>query len=146
VQREYPQQPLVGVGAVIVDSGRVLLIKRGKAPLLGEWSIPGGLLEIGETLRQAAEREAREETGLQVRATALLGVFERIVPGDEKRTLYHYVLIDFLCEKTAGEVCAGCDAADARWFTPHELHDLPLPTDTRDVLSAALTKAASILE
>jgi ADP-ribose pyrophosphatase YjhB (NUDIX family) len=141
VQREYPQQPLVGVGAIIVGSGGVLLIKRGKAPLLGEWSIPGGLLEIGETLRQAAEREAREETGLEVHATELLGVFERIVPDDEKRALYHYVLIDFLCEVIAGEVCAGCDAADARWFAAHELQHLPLPTDTRDVLSLALTKA-----
>ena len=72
MQREYPNQPLLGVGAVIVEDGRVLLIKRGKAPLLGEWSIPGGMLELGETLRQGAEREALEETGLVVRATDLL--------------------------------------------------------------------------
>src|SRR5438309_12034876 len=105
MQREYPQQPLVGVGAVIVEDGRVLLIKRGKAPLLGEWSIPGGMLELGETLRQGAEREALEETGLTVRAIELLGVFDRIVPdsivpdaakpNEMKRLLYHYVLIDF---------------------------------------------------
>lgn len=140
VQREYPRQPLVGVGAVIVNSGSVLLIKRGKAPLLGEWSIPGGMLELGETLREAAAREALEETGLQVRATELLGVFERIVPDDQKRTLYHYVLLDFVCEVLAGEVCAGCDAADARWFSRNELENLPLPTDTRDVLFLALAK------
>ena len=143
VQREYPRQPLVGVGAIIVDSGRVLLIKRGKAPLLGEWSIPGGMLELGEAVRHAAEREALEETGLQVRATELLGVFERIVPDDQKRTVYHYVLIDFLCEKLAGEVRAGCDAADARWFTRDDLENLPLPADTRDVLLLGLRKARS---
>src|SRR5215469_987543 len=97
VQREYPSQALAGVGALIVENGRVLLIKRGKAPLLGEWSIPGGLLELGETTRQAAEREAFEETGMVVRATELLGVFDRIVRDDEQRTLYHYVLIDFFC-------------------------------------------------
>ncbi|MBO0911785.1 MAG: NUDIX domain-containing protein, partial [Acidobacteria bacterium] len=79
MRREYPQQPLIGVGAVVVDRGRVLLVKRGKAPLLGEWSIPGGMLELGETLRAGTEREALEETGLSVRATQLLGVFDRIV-------------------------------------------------------------------
>lgn len=141
LQREYPQQPFVGVGAIIVDAGRVLLIKRGKAPLLGEWSIPGGMLEVGETLRQAAEREALEETGLVVRATELLGVFERIVPDEEKRTVYHYVLIDFLCEKISGEVCAGADAADACWFSADKFANLSLPHDTRHVLQLGLAKA-----
>jgi ADP-ribose pyrophosphatase YjhB (NUDIX family) len=146
MRREYPLQPLVGVGAIVVEDGRVLLIKRGKAPLLGEWSIPGGMLELGETLRRGAEREAREETGLVVRATELLGVFERVVPdkdGDGERTLYHYVLIDFLCERISGSVCAGCDAADARWFTAAELEGLKLPEDTRDVLRLGLQKTGS---
>lgn len=146
MQREYPQQPLVGVGAVIVDNGRVLLIKRAKAPLLGEWSIPGGMLEVGETLRQGAEREALEETGLVVRAVDLLGVFERIVPAlptkDEgARTLYHYVLIDFLCERIGGDLVAAGDAADARWFTPDELGPLLLPPDTQKVLQIGIAKA-----
>lgn len=145
IRREYPQQPLVGVGAIIVADGCVLLIKRGKQPLLGEWSIPGGMLELGETLRRAAEREAHEETGLAVRATELLGVFERIVPersssGDTQRTQYHYVLVDFLCERVAGEIRAGADAADAKWFTPEELRSLTLPEDTRNVLLLAFTK------
>jgi ADP-ribose pyrophosphatase len=134
MQREYPQQPLVGVGAIIVDDGRVLLIKRGKAPLLGEWSIPGGMLELGETLREGAEREALEETGLVVRATELLGVFDRIVPDETKRTLYHYVLIDFLCQKVSGNVLAAGDAADACWFTSEEIEKLDLPRDTIEVL------------
>ena len=143
MQREYPQQPLVGVGAIIVEDSRVLLIKRGKAPLLGEWSIPGGMLELGETLRQGAEREAIEETGLVVRATELLGVFDRIVPDENKRTLYHYVLIDFLCERISGDVQPAGDAADARWFTETELAALPLAPDTRGLVKNALQKPSS---
>src|SRR5437764_6243805 len=102
MQREHPKQPLVGVGALIIENGRAVLIKRGKAPLLGEWSIPGGMLELGETLRQGAEREALEETRLVVRATELLGVFDRIISDETKGTLYHYVLIDFLCANISG--------------------------------------------
>ena len=142
MQREYPQQPLVGIGAIIIADGRVALIKRGKPPLLGEWSIPGGMLELGETLRRGAEREAREETGLTVRATELLGVFERIVPDAEQRTSYHYVLVDFLCEVVSGELRAGGDAADARWFTPGEVAALPLPEDTASVIRMAFMKLA----
>lgn len=141
VAREYPKQPLVGVGAIIIEHGRVLLVKRGKAPLLGEWSIPGGMLELGETLRQAAEREALEETGLNVRATEILGVFERIVPDPEKRTLYHYVLIDFLCERVSGDVRASGDAADAHWFRPEEVAALPLVADTAEVIRLGFTKS-----
>jgi ADP-ribose pyrophosphatase YjhB (NUDIX family) len=141
MQREHPKQPLVGVGALIIENGRAVLIKRGKAPLLGEWSIPGGMLELGETLRQGAEREALEETGLVVRATELLGVFDRVVPDGDGGVVYHYVLIDFLCEKVSGELQAGADAADARWFTPEETGHLPLAEDTAGVIQAAFAKA-----
>src|ERR1700688_403611 len=151
MQREYPNQPLLGVGAVIVEDGRVLLIKRGKAPLLGEWSIRGGMLELGETLRQGAEREALEETGLVVRATDLLGVFDRIVPdsivsdaakpNEQRRMLYHYVLIDLLCQRISGDALAAGDAADARWFTPDEVAALRLATDTAEVVRLGFTKA-----
>ena len=140
MQREYPQHPLVGVGAVIVEDGRVLLVKRGKAPLLGEWSIPGGMLELGETMRQGAEREALEETGIVVRATELLGVFDRVVPDDTKATLYHYVLIDFLCQRVSGDVLAAGDAADARWFTPDEVAEISLPEDTRNMVQLGFSK------
>jgi len=142
MQREHPKQPLVGVGALIVEGGRVVLIKRGKAPLLGEWSIPGGMLELGETLRQGAEREALEETGLVVRATELLGVFDRVVRDSNGTITYHYVLIDFLCERVSGELHAGADAADAQWFTPDDVAKLPLAEDTAGVIRAALAKAA----
>src|SRR5690349_12903117 len=136
MQREYPQCPLVGIGALIVENGRVVLIKRGKAPLLGEWSIPGGMLELGETLRQGAKREALEETGLVVRATELLGVFDRVVPDAEGKIIYHYVMIDFLCERVSGELRAETDAADAQWFTPEEVAKLPLAEDTAGVIRA----------
>jgi ADP-ribose pyrophosphatase YjhB (NUDIX family) len=141
MQREYPDRPLVGVGAIIIENGRAALIKRGKAPLLGEWSIPGGMLELGETLRQGAEREALEETGLVVRATELLGVFDRVVPDDKGRTVYHYVLIDFLCEPVAGELCASGDAAEAKWFTLEEVSALNLHADTASVVRLGLRKA-----
>jgi 8-oxo-dGTP diphosphatase len=132
---------MVGVGAIIVRDDQVVLVKRGRAPLAGEWSIPGGLLEVGETLRQGAEREAQEETGLSVRATELLGVFERLVPDEEKRIRYHYVLIDFLCEVVSGELKAAGDAADARWFLLDELGGVALPNDTANVIRLAFQKA-----
>jgi 8-oxo-dGTP diphosphatase len=139
--REYPQTPLVGVGAVIVRDRRVLLIRRGQAPLLGEWSLPGGVLECGETLREAAVREAREETGLEVETVDMLGVYERIIPGDDGRTRYHYVLIDFLCRPTGGELQAGSDAAEVGWFTREELPALGLAYDASDVVNKGLERA-----
>ena len=143
MNREYPDRPLVGVGAIIVERGRVALIKRGKPPLLGEWSIPGGMLELGETVRQGAEREALEETDLVVRVTELLGVFDRVVLDDDKRCQYHYVLIDFLCERISGDLRTAGDAADARWFTLEDIGKLPLPEDTARVIRMGLAKAVS---
>ena len=134
---------MVGVGAIIVENGRVALIKRAKAPLLGEWSIPGGLLELGETVREGTIREALEETGLQVEVLELLGVFDRLVRDSEGRTSYHYVLIDFLCRRIAGELTASGDAADARWFTQSEVDRLALAKDTADVIRLALGKSGT---
>lgn len=136
--REYPDNPLVGVGAVIVRDGRVLLIRRGQAPLLGEWSLPGGALECGETLRAGVVREAGEETGLIVEAIDMLGVYERVTRADDGRVRYHYVLIDFLCRPVRGDVQAGSDAAEARWFRREELDALALPADTREVIEKGL--------
>jgi 8-oxo-dGTP diphosphatase len=140
--REYPERPLVGVGAIIIGNGRVVLIKRAHPPLLGEWSIPGGMLELSEAVREAAVREAQEETGLIVEATELLGVFDRIIKDDDGRTLYHYVLIDFLCRRVSGEVQASGDADDARWFTPEEVGKLPLPKDTAEVIRLGFERAS----
>src|SRR5262249_50440060 len=112
-------------------------------PLLGEWSIPGGMLELGETVRQGTEREALEETSLGVRTTELMGVFDRVVLDDSKRILYHYVLIDFRCEVISGELEARGDAADARWFTAEEIEALPLASDTAEVIRRALRMSGS---
>jgi 8-oxo-dGTP diphosphatase len=141
MKREYPEVPFIGVGAVIVQDGRVLLIRRGQAPLLGEWSLPGGVLECGETLREATVREAQEETGLVVEAVEMLGVYERVIRSNDGRVRYHYVLIDFLCRPTAGELNAGSDAADVRWFTPGELPSLNLAYDTNDVVLKGLARS-----
>ncbi len=140
--REYPDNPLVGVGAVIVREQRVLLIRRGQAPLLGEWSLPGGVLECGETLREAAVREAREETGLVVEAVDMLGVYERIIREDTG-VRYHYVLIDFLCRPVGGELKAGSDAAEVGWFMREELPPLKLAYDANDVVLKGLARAES---
>ena len=137
MKREYPDTPLVGVGAVIIEGGRVALVRRGQPPLLGEWSIPGGVLEVGETLREAAMREAREETGLIVNAGELLGIFERLVPDESGQIRYHYVLMDFLCLRTDGALLASSDAADVRWFGPQELPELKLAADTLAVIQKA---------
>ncbi len=136
-QREFPACPLVGVGAVIVDAGhRVLLVRRGSEPRKGHWSIPGGLVELGESLTNAIEREVREETGLRVSAEAIVEVVDRIdTVGDRVR--FHYVLIDYLCRVLQGEARAGSDADDVRWIpreewkdgNPHELEEI-----TRSVL------------
>jgi|ERR1044071_2097944 ADP-ribose pyrophosphatase YjhB (NUDIX family) len=138
-KREYPDRPIVGVGAVIVDQGRVLLVKRGSPPLLGEWSLPGGVVELGETLRGAAEREAREETGLMVKAGEVLEVLDRIVPDKDGAPQYHYVLIDFLCIVKGGELRAGGDAADACWAKESALGNFKLEQPAVEVVRKAFT-------
>lgn len=137
--REYPDRPIVGVGAVIVDAGAasVVLVRRGAPPLEGEWSLPGGVVELGETLRAAAGREAREETGLEVEAAEVLEVFDRIIPALDGRTQYHYVLVDFLCCVGGGELRAGGDAADAVWAKKNELDKYKLEKPALEVIAKA---------
>lgn len=142
-KREYPDRPIVGVGAIIIREGRVLLVRRASEPLLGQWSIPGGMLELGETLRAGTEREALEETGLHVCAGQVVDVFDSIVAGEQGATpQFHYVLIDFLCEVTGGVLCAGSDASDVRWFGPKELAPLGL----REMTQKAIEKAYRMAE
>lgn len=140
-KREYPKQPLIGVGAIIIEGDKVVLIKRGHAPLIGEWSIPGGVLEVGETMREGVIREAREETSLQVEPMDLLGVYDRVLRDDRGQVLYHYVLIDFLCRIKGGSLQAAGDADEARWFTRKELVALPLPPDTAEVVRLGFEKS-----
>jgi ADP-ribose pyrophosphatase YjhB (NUDIX family) len=134
MKREFPELPLVGVGAVVVEGSRVLLVKRAHPPLQAQWSIPGGVLEVGELVREAAVREAREETGLIVEPGDLLGVYDRVLRDEEQRVQYHYVLIDFLCRRVGGELRAADDAAEVRWFTRDELPALNLAEDTVEVI------------
>ncbi len=134
MQREFPEVPLVGVGAVIIEGSRVVLVKRAHPPLQAQWSIPGGVLEVGEMVREAAIREAREETGLTVEPGELLGVFDRILRDPQQRVQYHYVLIDFLCRRVAGDIAAASDATEVRWFMHEELPALKLAEDTLDVI------------
>ncbi|MFT4112131.1 NUDIX hydrolase [Silvibacterium sp.] len=115
MSREYPQAPIVGVGAVVLDGDRVLLIRRAKEPMKGQWSLPGGALEVGETLAQGAQREAREETGLEVEPLVVVEVLDRISHDAAGQVQYHYVLVDFLCRVTGGELKPGSDAAEVRW-------------------------------
>ena len=140
MKREYPETPLVGMGAVILEQGRVVLVKRKFPPLAGEWSIPGGRLKIGETQREGVVREAREETGLTVDPVELLGVYDRLLRDEAGRILYHYVLIDFLCRRLTGELQASGDADDARWFSPEEIEKVSLVADTAQVIRLGFEK------
>jgi 8-oxo-dGTP diphosphatase len=143
MQREFPEVPLVGVGAIIIEDARVVLVKRRHPPLQDQWSIPGGVLEVGELVREAAMREAREETGLTVEPGELLGVYDRVLRDVDRRVQYHYVLIDFLCRRVAGDIAADSDAAEVRWFTRDELPALKLAEDTVDVIQKGFTKLGS---
>jgi 8-oxo-dGTP diphosphatase len=141
MQREYPEHPLVGVGAIIIENSRVVLVKRAHPPLQAQWSIPGGVLEVGEQVRDAAIREAREETGLIVEPGELLGVYDRVLRDPSGRVQYHYVLVDFLCRRVRGELAAAGDAAAARWFTRGELPALNLAEDTLEVVHKGFARA-----
>src|ERR1700757_3995610 len=124
MRREYPEAPLVGVGAVIIQENQVLLIQRGQEPLKGEWSLPGGALEVGETLQQGIVREVLEETGITVAPAGVVEILDRIVRDEESgRVRYHYVLIDFVCRVTGGSPRVGSDADEVRWVDRAVLND-----------------------
>jgi 8-oxo-dGTP diphosphatase len=124
VRREFPEAPIVGVGAVVIDEARVLLVKRGHEPLKGEWSLPGGALELGETLQEGIVREVLEETGLEVMPSGIVEVFDRITREESSgRIRYHYVLVDFVCHAVSGTLHGGSDAEEARWVSREDLHE-----------------------
>jgi len=119
--KEYPAAPVVGVGGVVVRDGRALIVKRAHEPRRGEWSIPGGTVELGEPLTDAVRRELREETGLEVIVGPVVEMFDRIHRDGDGRIRYHFVIIDYLCEAPAGEPVAGTDAEAVAWVTGEEL-------------------------
>jgi len=145
-RREYPDAPRVGVGAVVLDGDRVLLVQRGRPPGQGRWSLPGGLLDLGERLEEAVAREVEEECGLRVRVLGLCGVIDRIVPGEgadgEGRApvRYHWVIVDYVAAVMGGTLQAGSDAAEARWVPIAELAGY----DTTDGLAAMIHRAVTL--
>jgi 8-oxo-dGTP diphosphatase len=140
VRREYPEAPIVGVGAVVIDGTKVLLVRRGNEPLKGEWSLPGGAVELGETLQQGVVREALEETGLVVVPAGIVEVLDRITKdGAGGRIRYHYVLVDFVCRVTGGALREGSDADEVRWVAREELAEYRLAPVTVRVIEKAFS-------
>jgi 8-oxo-dGTP diphosphatase len=141
-RRLYPERPIVGVGAVVLDEhGKVVLIRRRFEPLAGQWSIPGGTLELGETLEAGVAREIREETGLDVAVGPVIEVFDRIMLDDEKRVRYHFVLVDYLCRPTGGTLVAGSDVDAAVLAHPDDFARFALTTKATAVIARALELA-----
>jgi mutator protein MutT len=139
--RQYPERPIVGVGAVIVDDGKVVLIRRRYEPLKGHWSLPGGMVEVGETLQAALAREMLEETGLVVEVGPVIEVFDRITRDEQRRVRYHFVLIDYLCRPVSGELRAGSDVDAAIWVDPRQLGEYGLTEKATSVIDRGFTLA-----
>jgi len=135
--RRYPKRPLLGVGALIFGNDTILLVERGKEPLKGYWSLPGGLLELGEKLEAAVQREVLEETGLEVEPLGLFELFERIMPDPQGDTEYHYVLADYICRVTGGTLQAASDVSDVRWVPRRQLCDFRVTEGTLAVIERA---------
>ena len=135
--RRYPPRPILGVGAIIIDSGRVLLVERGREPLKGYWSLPGGVLEVGEKLTDGLSREVLEETGLEVELLSVVEIFERIMRDASGVAEYHYVLIDYLCRVTGGVLQPGDDVSEARWVERKSLAQYRITEGTVPVIEKA---------
>ena len=135
--RRYPDRPILGVGALIFRGDHILLVERGKEPLKGYWSLPGGAVETGERLEAAMRREIREETGLEVEVLCLLEIFERIMLDEAGQPEYHYVLMDYLCRPAGGTLCAADDANKVAWFAPGEVEGLLITEGTPAVIAKA---------
>ncbi len=131
VRREYPDQPVVGVGAVIIDNGKILLVKRAQPPGENLWSIPGGVVKLGEKLKEALKREVKEETGLEIEVKDLVDVFEVIEKDKDGRIRFHYVIVDYECRVIGGELKAASDALNAKWFSKGDLPKIKTTRTTR---------------
>jgi 8-oxo-dGTP diphosphatase len=132
--RTYPSRPIVGVGAVIIEDGKVVLIKRRYEPLAGQWSLPGGTLDVGETLEAGVAREMLEETGLDVEVGPVIDVFDRIMFDDEQKVRYHFVLVDYLCRPRGGILAAASDVTDAVYVHPDNLAEFKLTAKAEEMI------------
>lgn len=141
--REYPDRPVIGVGAVVLVDARIVLIRRGAPPRYGEWSLPGGVLEVGETLEQGIAREVREETGYAVEVGPIIEVFDRITYDEARKVRYHFVLVDYLCRPVGGALAAGSDVLDAVLADPAHLEPYRLTPKVTEVIRKALTMYAA---
>jgi 8-oxo-dGTP diphosphatase len=141
VAREYPDHPVVAVGAVIVRDGRALIVKRAHEPRQGEWSLPGGLLELGESLEEAVRREVKEETSLDVDVGAIVETFDRVHRDQAGRIRYHFVIVDYVCRASGGEARPGSDAAAVAWVTAAEIDDYQVNAHARAVILKGLAAA-----
>ncbi len=135
--RDYPERPIIGVAAVIIDDDRIVLVRRGRPPAYGEWSLPGGAVELGETLEEAIVREVEEEIGLQIEVVELVAVLDRIFLDTDGLVQYHYVLVDFLCRKTGGRLQASSDAISCAQVPFSVLSNYKLTNETKEVILRA---------
>jgi len=142
--REYPERPLVGVGVVIFRGPELLLIRRGKPPRLGQWSLPGGLQELGETVFQCARREAREECGVAIEPVAVIDVVDAITPDAAGRARFHYTLVEVLAEWRSGQAKAGGDALAVGWHDPAEIGALGMWSETVRVVAEGVALRARL--
>ncbi len=136
--REYPEQPVVGVGGVVVRDGRALIIKRAHEPRKGEWSLPGGHLELGESLQDAVRREIREETNLEIEVGPIIETFDRVHRDDQGRIRYHFVIVDFVCWSDDGGAIPGSDAEACAWVAGDELDDYGVNPHAKAVIVKGL--------
>lgn len=137
--REYPERPIVAAGGVVVHEGRVLLIRRGRPPMQGRWSIPGGIVELGETIAGAVSRELDEETGIRVRVMELIEIYEKVARDEAGAAQYHFVILDYRCEFVEGTARAGGDVTEAAWFSEEQLNSLGLTTAAKRVIRRAFS-------
>jgi ADP-ribose pyrophosphatase len=138
MQREYPERPIVAVGAAVCCQGRVLIVQRGKAPSKGVWTVPGGAVDIGETMRQAAAREVHEECGIEIEVGEVVGILDNVVRDEQGRIRYHYAIVDFAAQHVTGDLDISDELMDAAWIEPREFDVYQVPGKARRILLAAL--------
>ena len=144
MKRTYPDRPMVGVAAVIFRNDRVLLVQRGREPAYGKWSLPGGLVEVGESLAVAVSREVREEVGLEVDVKDLVAALDRVILDGAGEIEYHYILLDFICESSAGEPRPASDALDCAFVSLDDLHNYSLTRGTEEVIRRAFAQSRDV--